>query len=184
VSNLNKWSNWYSNIKNLEAYGNTRSYKIGADYLSDCSKVEDWGCGKGWLRTLMPNNIEYVGLDGTHNKFVDKHVDLEEYKSSVDGVFMRHVLEHNYGWEKVLSNALKSFTKKMVLIIFTPWSNSDTKQIGFTDSVGVPDLSFSKKEIEKHFSHLHFEYLELKSPETFYGLEYVYLINKTAVKKI
>lgn len=91
---------------------------------------------------------------------------------------MRHVLEHNYGWQNVLSNAVDSFTKKMVLVLFTPWSSGETKQIGFTDSVGVPDLSFAKSNIEKYFDKLNFKYLELVSPETFYGIEYVYLMEK------
>jgi hypothetical protein len=178
MSNLNKWNNWYSGLSNLEPYGRTESYKIGADFLKDCKEIEDWGCGKGWFRTAVSNNSRYIGLDGSHNKFVDKHVDLEKYTSNIDGIFMRHILEHNYGWENILSNALKSFTKKMVLIIFTPWSEKETKQIGFTDSVGVPDLSFSRNDIEKYLSKLTYQYLEINSPETFYGIEYIYLIEK------
>ena len=178
MSNFNKWNNWYSKLKNIEAYGDTASYRLGANFLSDCNQIEDWGCGKGWFRTVVPKNVEYIGLDGTHNKFVDKHVDLEKYTSKVEGIFMRHVLEHNYNWEKVLTNALGSFTKKMVLVIFTPWSNEETKQIGFTNSVGVPDLSFSKKDIEKHLKNFKYDYIELNSPETFYKIEYTYLISR------
>jgi hypothetical protein len=178
VSNLNKWDVWYSSLKNVQPYGATESYKIGAEYLSDCSTVEDWGCGKGWFRKILSQDINYVGLDGTHNQFVDKHVDLEKYTSKVEGLFMRHVLEHNYGWENVLKNALESFIKKMVLVFFTPWSDGQTKQIGFTDSVGVPDLSFSKNDIEKYMIGFEYEYIELVSPETTYGIEYVYLIKK------
>lgn len=44
MSNLNKWNNWYSNLAAIEPYGITESYQIGADYLSNCSAVEDWGC--------------------------------------------------------------------------------------------------------------------------------------------
>lgn len=178
MSNLNKWNDWYCTVTEVESYGHSMSYQIGSQYLSDCSTVEDWGCGKGWLRLFFPQTIQYIGLDGSHNKFVDKHVDLEEYTSSVDGIFMRHVLEHNYGWKNVLSNAVKSFEKKMVLILFTPWSEEKTKQIGFTDSVGVPDLSFSRHEIEEHFLNLEYKYIEVPSPETFYGKEYIYLIKK------
>jgi len=178
MSNLNKWNNWYSNVKQIEPYGVTASYQIGADYLSGCSVIEDWGCGKGWFRSVLPTNTSYIGLDGSHNKFVDRHVDLESYKSSPEGIFMRHVLEHNYGWENVLSNAVESFTKKMVLVLFTPWSEGETKQIGFTDSVGVPDLSFSKKDIEKHLLGLKYRFIELTSPQTFYGIEHIYLIEK------
>lgn len=176
MSNLNRWNSWYKNLHNKEPYGDTESYKIGAEFLSDCSKVEDWGCGKGWFRLYLKSSSEYVGLDGTFNKFVDRHVDLEKYTSNTDGIFLRHVLEHNYNWKPILENALKSFKKRMVLVIFTPWSDGETKQIGYTDSVGVPDLSFSRKDIEEYLNKFQYEYIELNSPETFYKVEYIYLI--------
>lgn len=178
MSNLNKWNEWYSNVRVMESYGSSSSYKIGADYLSECSTVEDWGCGKGWLRQFFPKTVSYIGVDGSHNKFVDKQVDLENYKSDVEAIFMRHVLEHNYGWKNILSNAVDSFQKKMVLIFFTPWSEKEVKEIGFTNSVGVPDLAFCKEEIESYFKGLVFKYMEIQSPETFYGVEYIYLIQK------
>lgn len=178
MSNINKWNIWYKDLKNIEPYGDTESYKIGSDFLFDCEQVEDWGCGKGWFRLFLDRNSKYIGLDGTFNKFVDKHVDLETYTSNVDGIFMRHVLEHNYNWKIVLQNALKSFKKKMVLIIFTPWSEDKTKQIGFTDSVGVPDISFLKDDIINMLDDYEYRELELQSKETFYGIEYVFLISK------
>jgi hypothetical protein len=178
MSNLGKWESWYSNLSAPESYGDSKSYRIGAEELSNCSEVEDWGCGKGWFAQFLPDHVRYTGLDGSHSKFADKIVDLEKYTSTVEGVFMRHVLEHNYEWETVLSNALDSFTKKFVLCIFTPFSRGKTKQIGYTDSIGIPDLSLSKKKLESMLEQYAYVYKNIESPETFYGKEHIYIISK------
>lgn len=178
MSNLNKWDSWYKNLKKQEPYGNTKTYKLGADFLSDCATVEDWGCGKGWFRLHLPKKINYIGLDGTYNKFVDSHVDLENYRSESEGIFLRHVLEHNYNWEKILVNAVNSFKKKMVLVIFTPWSDTETKQIGFTDALKVPDISFKKEDITKHLKDFSYRQESLASKETFYAQEHIFFISK------
>lgn len=176
MSNIGKWDEWYSSVVSVEPYGNTESYDIGAEYLNDCEMVEDWGCGKGWFSKLRTHN--YTGIDGSQSPFADKIVDLEEYTSSVDGIFMRHVLEHNFQWKKILQNAIKSFNKKMVLAIFTPWSDGETKEIAFVERVGVPDISFSKNEIVEILDGLCWELIELKSPDRKYGQEHVFLISK------
>jgi len=178
MSNMNKWNEWYKNLTETEPYGDSVTYRIGADFLKDCDTIEDWGCGKGWFSQFVDSQTTYIGIDGSHNQFVDKQVDLELYRSTVEGVFMRHILEHNYNWATVLDNALQSFTKKMVLVIFTPWSDTTTKEIAYIDDVGVPDLSFSQKEIEEKLGDHPFSYIEIPSQETFYGIEYVYLIGK------
>lgn len=66
----------------------------------------------------------------------------------------------------------------MVLAIFTPWSDSATKEIRFVDRVGVPDISFSKNEIMEVLHGLDWELMELKSPQTIYGQEHVFLVSK------
>ncbi len=177
MSNLNKWNKWYENLPERAPYGDSQTYRIGAEFLKDCKTIEDWGCGKGWFSKFVNSESTYVGIDGSHNQFVDKQVDLEKYTSSVDGVFLRHVLEHNYNWASILENALKSFNKKMVLAIFTPWSDTVTKQIAFVESVGVPDISFLKTDIEEKLNNYVFSYMEIPSEETYYGVEYVYLIS-------
>ena len=80
--------------------------------LKDCKIIEDWGCGMGWFKQFVKS--KYIGLDGSKTPHSDKKVDLTKYKSSVDGIFMRHILEHNFEWEKILRNACQSFTKKFV----------------------------------------------------------------------
>lgn len=136
-------------------YGVEDSYKVGMAWLRDCRIVEDWGCGSARAKVYRVG--QYVGIDGTEG-YCDIQSPLEEYRSQVDGVFMRHVLEHNLDWRTILENALASFTKRMSLIFFTPWA---TKTHVVHEWKGVPFISFKKDEI-----------LELVSP---------YLIKEVAV---
>lgn len=140
MSNLGLWSRWYHGITEPSPYGLTDTYQMGADWLDSCNLIEDWGCGKGWFKTVFKN--EYIGIDGSKTPYSDKVVDLEEYTSNVPGIYMRHVLEHNYNWDIILKNALNSFTKRMALVIFTPESKDKTKEIAFSEDPGVPDISF------------------------------------------
>lgn len=178
MSNLNKWNVWYKDLENREPYGDSLSYRLGAEFLSDCSSVEDWGCGKGWFKQFLDENINYVGLDGTHSKFIDRHVDFEKYTSNTDGIFMRHVIEHNYNWKSVLENALASFTKKMVLVIFTPWSSTMTKEISFETQVGVPNISFLRNDILDYVNKFSFTEKTIDSPETGFQVEHLFFITK------
>jgi hypothetical protein len=77
-------------------------------------------------------------------------VDLVQYRSSVPGIFMRHILEHNYEWARVLDNALASFTQRMALILFTP-EREATQEIAFQHDVGVPDIAFRLADITDRF---------------------------------
>lgn len=40
---------------------------------------------------------------------------------------MRHILEHNYEWARILDNALASFTQRMAPILFTQSGNQPRK---------------------------------------------------------
>jgi hypothetical protein len=77
-------------------------------------------------------------------------VDLVQYRSSVPGIFMRHILEHNYEWAQILDNALASFTERMVLILFTP-EREVTEVIAFWPEVGVPDIAFRLADLTNRF---------------------------------
>jgi hypothetical protein len=149
MTNVGKWTAWYQGLEDPWAYGDTTSYEIGAAWLAGCARVEDWGCGAGWLSTLIPLG-RYRGLDGTSSPWCDEAVDLVEYRSTVPGVFMRHVLEHNYEWARILDNAVASFTERMVLILFTP-ERAATAEIAFHLDVGVPDIAFRLADITDRF---------------------------------
>lgn len=112
-----KWN--YDNVKNPFPYGEQTSYKLGMVFLDGFGDIEDWGCGTAFAKTFVTKS-NYKGIDITPSAFMDKIVDLETYKSSTDCIFMRHVLEHNHNWKNILQNALNSFQKRMVLILFTP----------------------------------------------------------------
>jgi hypothetical protein len=77
-------------------------------------------------------------------------VDLVAYRSTVPGIFLRHVLEHNEAWVQLLDNALASFTERMVLILFTPeWPV--TEAMGFHPDLGGPDIAFRLADLTDRF---------------------------------
>lgn len=176
---LGKWDKWYEGVKSQGSfkYGNTVTYQLGADFLSDMPEVEDWGCGTGGFKRLYHG--KYTGLDGSANPFVDKVVDLTNYRSVVDGIYMRHVLEHNYEWPKVLANAVNSFRKKFCLVIFTPFVEQ-TKEIAHNakHGVDVPDIAFNRADIEKFFEGLKWRLDDNLKTRTGYQVEHVYYVEK------
>ena len=103
--------------KHQKRYGQEPSYIKGMAWLDVCAKVEDWGCAKAYAKRYC--EAEYVGVDGTPGA-ADVVADLSTYRSKTPGLFMRHVLEHNYDWEQILQNALSSFTQRMSLIFYRP----------------------------------------------------------------
>lgn len=140
---MKTWDAWYVGLLEPEPYGDTRSYGLAEKFLSDCETVQDWGCGKGWFKTLRP---DAVGVDGTQTPFSDVVTDLRSYICWTDGVLLRHVLEHNYDWAQILLNAVNSAQHKLCIILFTPLGE-ETKEIAFTEQLGVPDLSFALSDL-------------------------------------
>jgi hypothetical protein len=183
-SNVGKWDEWYKDFKNNETpssykYGETLTYKVGAEFLSDCETIEDWGVGGGGFLRHCPKAI---GVDGSDTPFAQKkHVDLCTYVSSVEGVHMRHVLEHNYEWAKVLENALKSATKKLCITLFIPLKEGDTEELAHNlpHGVDVPDLAISMDEFVKIIGKHKPKNIETQSftTDTGYKTEVVYKIS-------
>ena len=93
--------------------------------------------------------------------------------------FMRHVLEHNVEWRRILAGAIASFRKRMALIIFTPFA--ETTRVMSTalhcTSVSVPDLSFRKEDLTQCFDDLRYTEESLKT-DTQYGVEHIFYIEK------
>lgn len=177
MSNVDKWNSWYADLSDEPSafrYGDTETYQIAADFLSDCAEVEDWGCGAGGFKRHC--RTQYIGVDGSKTPFADKIVDLQAYQSSADGVLLRHVLEHNYCWEAVLWNALRTARKKLCLVLFTPMQER-TQEIAHNASHGVdvPDIGFAPADIERVLGPRAWSCRTYKT-DTGYGEETVYCV--------
>ena len=126
---------------------------------------------------MLIRNI-YIGIDGSITPYSDKMVDLVKYTSKCEGIFMRHVLEHNLKWKTILKNACESFTKKMVLILFTPFKDKET--IIYWNEIDVPDISFKKEDIISIFDeyNIHYKMEIINKSETVYNIEYIFYLKK------
>jgi len=149
TSNVDKWNRWYHiglERDEPQPYGDPKTYSLGAEFLDDCDTVEDWGCGKGFLTNFI-DPARYRGIDGSATPFADEIADLATYRPprDPDGIFMRHVIEHDYRWELILRNAVSSASKKLVLILFTPIVD-ETKELSFVPP-GVPNLAFALPDL-------------------------------------
>jgi hypothetical protein len=181
MSNLGRWARWYRGLTadDPQPYGDSDSYRILAEWVSDCDLVEDWGCGKGWMRRFVPDTIaRYRGVDGTRSPFADIVADLTQYRSDVDGIVLRHVLEHDWNWELILRNAMASFRHRFGLALFTPLADT-THEIAYTPDVGVPDISFAEADLVAHFDGCTWTRVDLVPSPTQYGVEHIYLVERT-----
>jgi hypothetical protein len=96
---------------------------------------------------------------------------------------MRHVIEHNPHWEKILKNAVNSFNKKMILIIFTPFMDKTQiiSQINNWQNTGITmiDIAFKKEDITKFFSSIEWTCEENIPTDTQYNVEHIFYLNKS-----
>ena len=164
------------------SYGSHTTYTAGADYLDGLAMLEDWGCGRGFFRTRL--RLSHCrNIDGSPSPNVDRVADLTQYESRVNGIFIRHVLEHEWDWQKILANALRSFEQRMMIVLFTPWSNDDiTKNIAVDavaeSGIDVPDLSFSKPEMEEILAPYHPHFVDSLITRTQYRVEHLIYLHK------
>ena len=178
---LGKWDDWYSNLtledEGAFRYADTVTYPMAGGFLSDMEEVEDWGCGAAGFKRFF--NGSYTGVDGSHTPFADKIVDLRTYTSDTQSIMMRHVLEHNYDWSEVLSNAVASFREKFCLVLFTPFVE-ETKEIAhnLVHGVDVPDIAFNPEDIEKHLVGCTWNLVDNIATNSGYGVEHIYYIKK------
>lgn len=147
---IGKWN--YTGLGKV-IYGHPESYQRAGIWFDEVGGVlEDWGCGCCAMRDYV-KKCEYIGLDGSVNDYYERYpVDLANYISRVHCLLLRDVIDHNVEWEKVLANAVSSFTKRMVLVIFHDLG-PETKVLFHHASPkfpGVPDLQFSLGDLFKH----------------------------------
>jgi hypothetical protein len=179
ATNLGKWDRIYGlpGTEEPAPYADTPTYRMGAAWLKDCALIEDWGCGKGWLRTLV-DPLRYRGIDGSHTPHADVIADLANYRSQVPGVFMRHVLEHDYRWEQILDGALASCTERMALVLFTPLVD-ETHDLEFEDPPGVPNLAFRLQDLTARMDAAGVTYTRRTVKSTAkYGAETIFRISR------
>lgn len=175
-SNVGLWRHLYIGLREIRIYGDDTTYRRAADFLSDIAVVEDWGCGAGGFRHYCTTG--YVGIDGSKSRFADKVVDLTEYTSDAEGILVRHVLEHNRDWERILENAVSSFRKKLCVVIFTPWSDETTVLKHNPNIGGVPDLSFKRDDIVRHFEGCTWMSQEDLVTDTEYTVEHIFFVER------
>lgn len=181
---LGAWTRWYERLApdaQPSPYGASESYQRGADWLKDCKLIQDWGCGTGWLRTIVPPE-RYLGIDGTVSPFADVVTDLRHLRSETPGLFMRHVLEHNHDWRDVLDATQESFTRRMALILFTPMSpvTREHPDLAGLGGIDVPVISFAHADLVARFAPgVAWTLEDLHSPETFFGVERIYYLERT-----
>jgi glycosyltransferase involved in cell wall biosynthesis len=167
---IDKWN--YQTVGEF-AYGDDTTYKKGMVFLDGHGNIEDWGCGAAYAK-LFVKNSKYIGIDGSQGAFTDKVVDLRKYTSKTDCIFIRHVLEHNHNWSNILANAVNSFNNRMVLIIFTPFTDK-TRQIAKLS--GIPDISFRKEDLTEFFKQFKYTEESLET-DTEYKMEHIFYIEK------
>lgn len=155
-------------------FGDDTTYKMAMNFLSGCDKIEDWGCGTAYARRFMKEGV-YVGIDGSRHSHVDVHAELAEYRSQTEGLLLRHVLDHNVDWKMILENAMASFTKKMVVVISTPFGE-ETKPIAKNWSE-IPDMQFRKEDLTDYWKGLSVTEEVVKTSSQ-YGQETVFYIQK------
>lgn len=184
-SRKNLWNRFYSNYKGKrQLYSDDFTARKGAAFLNvpDIKVIEDWGCGYGGLKYYIGSNQKYIGIDGSNTPFADEIVDLEEYTSKVDAIFMRHVLEHNPNWGKILKNVMASFEKRMVLILFTPFAEI-TKIINeypywANTNISMVDIAFNKEDITQYFMGVNWSCEENLCTNTQYKIEHIFYLIK------
>ena len=174
-TNLGKWDHWFAGLDEPQPFGDDTTYKLGARFLADCDLIEDWGCGRGWFRRFVPE-ARYRGIDGSRTPFAEEIVDLASYRSHVPGIFVRHVLEHDYRWAQILDNAVASFTERMVLVVFTPLADQ-THEIAYNRNPGVPDLAFAGRDLTGRFHQATWRSRTVRS-RTQYGAETVFSLTR------
>lgn len=169
-TNLGRWNRWYDLVdpEQPEPYGDSPSYQLAADFVAGLD-VADWGCGKGWMRNLIPAD-RYVGIDGSHSPFADIIADLADYTTPSPAIVMRHVLEHDRRWRQILRNAAGAAEQRLVVVLFTPLRRV-TREIARNSMIGVPDISFNIDDITAELGDFDVTVDTFESPATQYRTE-------------
>ena len=185
TSRVGLWDSKYAGNPERQMYADPLSAELAGEWLrrDDIVTVEDWGCGFGGFSAYLGDWQSYVGVDGSASPHADVRADLISYTSQADAIHLRHVLEHNPDWRKILSNVLVSFRKRAVVTIFTPFSEVEQILAKYPNFLGtgatMVDISLIKKDVDQMIADRLGVYKiekEIKS-NTQYGKEYIYFLS-------
>lgn len=185
IPRANLWnSDYMKQGYTRQVYGDDTTIVLGMRFLNtpDIVTIEDWGCGYGGLKLYLAPHQEYTGIDGSCSRFADKIADLERYRSSADAVFLRHVLDHNPNWAKVLDNAVASFKKRMVLVLFTPYQEMTRVIREYPDWGGsgcsMFDIGFRREDITERLTDCDWSSQENIPTRTGYAVEHIFYLDR------
>ena len=150
MSSVGLWDRHYAMQTEPTPYGNSSTYQIVADWVADCASIEDWGCGPAYLKQFCSSSA-YLGVDGSKSPFANVIEDIATRQTSCEGLVMRHVLEHNYNWAEIINNAVKSFTKRLCVVLFVPWQENTHVLFTEPEYGDVPTIGFAEADLMKHF---------------------------------
>lgn len=167
---------------NLRPFGDETTYRMGLGWLYDkCQTVQDWGAGVAYGRRFCPPGKSYLAIDGspTSASFVDVLSELTAWRPDPlpDGIFMRHILEHNRNnWADILDHALESFTLRFCLVIFTPFTSGETAPLRPPGDL-YTDLAFNYTDLTDRLEGYRWNVVALPT-ETQYGSETLFFIQR------
>jgi hypothetical protein len=162
-------------------YGSTETYEKGMTWLDEaCVDIADWGCGLTWAKQYA-KRASYHAVDGSvNNPFADEVADLRTYAKPSDGIFMRHVLEHNMEWRDILANAVAAFRKRFVLIMFTPFA--ETTRPNNPGHLTL-DISFRKEDLLAYLTPFAVSEEHLLT-DTQYGSEHIFYAERVPAMQV
>lgn len=178
------WTYRYAPDEPVAPYGDDTTYRDGLGWLWENSWiVEDWGAGAAYGRKFTPLGGIYVAIDGSPESapYVDHVCDLRAYEpatSQPDGIFLRHVLEHNLDWQVILDRALLRCRKRLALVVFTPFSDGPTRRLR-PEGDYRHDLSFNYAELTRSFDRGGFDWRVedyCNRPSLQYGEEHMFKV--------
>ena len=156
------------------------TYKRGAEYLSGIGRIEDWGCGTAYFKRFLPEGC-YCGIDHDPAACCDQLADLATYTSATDGLFLRHVLEHELRRQRILRNAVASFRRRMVLVVHTPFVRATgprRREDGPVPGPFAPEIHFCRGDLVREFPGVPFRLEENTWTDSPHGREHVFDLGK------
>ena len=182
------WTYRYEPGELVAPYGDDTTYRDGLGWLWEtCCTVEDWGAGAAYGRKFTPPGKTYVAVDGSPESapHVDHVSELHAWRIRMprtypDGIFIRHVLEHDLNWRQVLTDALSFFVRRMVLVTFTPFTSGPTRPLRPPGDYRY-DLSFNTAELTSHFDGFRWRMQGYRDRERLqYGQEHLFRIERAS----